>query len=90
MELYGTGHVVNAMKSRSTEIIGDMSVDVNVVRDGVSNVATGNAASEVNLTIHGAYPTDLSTANVADGSRWFGATSSRAFGIRRNGGWTWL
>ena len=89
-EHYGAGFLVYADKSSSSAVVGGVSVSLTVARDAISSVISGPGATDVLMDIYGVAPSDLSNAACADGSRWYGIRGVRAFGIRRNGGWTWL
>ena len=89
-EHYGAGFLVYADKSSSSAVVGGVSVSLTVARDAISSVISGPGATDVLMDIYGVAPSDLSNAACADGSRWYGNRGDRAFGVRRNGGWTWL
>ena len=89
-EHYGAGFLVYADKSSSSAVVGGVSVSLTVARDAISTVISGPGATDVLMDIYGVAPSDLSNAACADGSRWYGNRGDRAFGVRRNGGWTWL
>ena len=89
-EHYGAGFLVYADKNSSSSVVGGVSVSLTVARDAISSVISGPGATDVLMDIYGVAPSDLSNAACADGSRWYGNRGDRAFGIRRNGGWTWL
>ena len=89
-EHYGAGFLVYADKNSSSAVVGGVSVSLTVARDAISTVISGPGATDVLMDIYGVAPSDLSNAACADGSRWYGNRGDRAFGIRRNGGWTWL
>ena len=89
-EHYGAGFLVYADKNSSSAVVGGVSVSLTVARDAISSVISGPGATDVLMDIYGVAPSDLSNAACADGSRWYGNRGDRAFGIRRNGGWTWL
>lgn len=89
-EHYGAGFLVYADKNSSSAVVGGVSVSLTVARDAISTVISGPGATDVLMDIYGVAPSDLSNAACADGSRWYGNRGDRAFGVRRNGGWTWL
>lgn len=89
-EHYGAGFLVYADKTSSSAVVGGVSVSLTVARDAISSVISGPGATDVLMDIYGVAPSDLSNAACADGSRWYGNRGDRAFGVRRNGGWTWL
>ena len=89
-EHYGAGFLVYADKTSSSAVVGGVSVSLTVARDAISTVISGPGATDVLMDIYGVAPSDLSNAACADGSRWYGNRGDRAFGVRRNGGWTWL
>ena len=89
-EHYGAGFLVYADKNSSSAVVGGVSVSLTVARDAISSVISGPGATDVLMDIYGVAPSDLSNAACADGSRWYGNRGDRAFGVRRNGGWTWL
>ena len=89
-EHYGAGFLVYADKTSSSAVVGGVSVSLTVARDAISTVISGPGATDVLMDIYGVAPSDLSNAGCADGSRWYGNRGDRAFGVRRNGGWTWL
>lgn len=89
-EHYGAGFLVYADKTSSSAVVGGVSVSLTVARDAISTVISGPGATDVLMDIYGVAPSDLSNAACADGSRWYGNRGDRAFGVRRNGGWTWF
>ena len=91
VEHYGEGHVLDATKSSSTVVTGGIQAQWQMLNTlPVTNLGTGSLYPEVVVDIKGKIPTDLSSADFADGSMWQGFSSTKTLGLRQGGAWRWL